>query len=222
MVEASAARESIYQQFARVGKALASSKRLELIDVLAQGERTVEALAQAAALKITTASAHLQTMHQSGLVTNRKVGNRVYYRLAGTEVLDAFAAVQRVAHSQLAATERATREFLGDDEQAPVGRAELADILRTGPVVVVDVRGEEEFDAGHIDGALCLPFDRLTDHIGALPDDVEIVVYGRSAYCARPYAAVRLLRSKGKAARRLDGGLVEWLLERRPTIPTRA
>lgn len=211
-------KDAVFDQFARVGKALASPKRLELIDVLAQGERTVESLAQATALKLTTASAHLQTLRHGGLVASRKDGTRIYYRLASSEVARMFAAVRDVARMHLAETERAARNFLGEDGLEAVSREDLLERLRSGRYVLLDVRPPEEFAAGHIDGAMSIPLSELADRLSELSADVEVVAYCRGEYCVLSYDAVRLLRAKGRAARRLDGGMLEWQLERRPVM----
>jgi rhodanese-related sulfurtransferase len=208
-------KDAVFEQFARVGKALASPKRLELIDILAQGERTVEALAQASALKLTTASAHLQTLRQGGVVVSRKEGTRIYYRLAGEEVLQAFVAIRSVAAKLLAETERAAHDFLGEDGVEAVDRSDLLERVRSKRCVLIDVRPESEFAAGHIEGAQSIPLEQLTDRLAELPADVEVVAYCRGEYCVLSYDAVRLLRSKGRPARRLDGGMIEWRLERR-------
>lgn len=208
-------KDAVFEQFARVGKALASPKRLELIDILAQGERTVESLAQATALKLTTASAHLQTLRQGGLVASRKDGTRIYYRLASEEVLAAYAAVRSVAAKQLAETERAARDFLGEDGVEAVDRGELLERVRSKRCVLIDVRPEAEFAAGHIEGALSIPLEQLSDRLADLPAELEVVAYCRGEYCVLSYDAVRLLRAKGRPARRLDGGMIEWRLERR-------
>ncbi|QXV56956.1 metalloregulator ArsR/SmtB family transcription factor [Amycolatopsis sp. TNS106] len=208
-------KDAVFEQFARVGKALASPKRLELIDVLAQGERTVESLAQAASLKLTTASAHLQTLRQGGLVTSRKEGTRIFYRLAGEEVLEAFVAVRKVAAKQLAETDRAARDFLGEDGVEAVSRNDLLERVRTKRCLLIDVRPPSEFAAGHIEGAQSIPLDQLSDRLAELPAEMEIVAYCRGEYCVLSYDAVRLLRAKGRPARRLDGGMIEWRLEQR-------
>lgn len=209
-------KDAVFEQFARVGKALASPKRLELIDILAQGERSVESLAQATSLKLTTASAHLQALRGGGLVASRKEGTRVFYRLASEKVIEVFAALRAVAVEHLAETDRATREFLGEDGVEAVGRTDLLDRVRTGRYVLLDVRPRAEFESGHIDGAVSVPLEELSDRLADLPADLEIVAYCRGQYCVLSYDAVRLLRAKGRPARRLDGGMLEWLLERRP------
>ena len=210
-------KEALFEQFALVAKSLASAKRIDLLDVLAQGERTVEALAQATGLKLTTASAHLQTLRHGGLVTSRKDGTRIYYRLAGDDVARLYTCIREVARRQLAQTERAAREFLGEDDLEPVGREELCDRIRSGAVFLVDVRPEEEFAAAHIEGAVSVPLAELADRMRELPSDLEVVAYCRGEYCVLAYDAVRLLRAKGRRARRMAGGMLEWRIEGRPT-----
>lgn len=209
-------KEALFEQFALVAKSLASAKRIDLLDVLSQGERTVEALAQATGLKLTTASAHLQTLRHGGLVTSRKDGTRIYYRLAGDDVTRLYVGIREVARRHLAETERAARDFLGEDELEPVGRDELCDRIRSGAVVLVDVRPEEEFAAAHIEGAVSVPLAELADKVRELPTDLEVVAYCRGEYCVLAYDAVRLLRAKGRRARRLVGGMLEWRIEGRP------
>lgn len=210
-------KEALFEQFALVAKALASAKRMDLLDVLSQGERTVEALAQATGLKLTTASAHLQTLRHGGLVSSRKDGTRIYYRLAGDDVARLYVCMREVAGRHLAQTERAAREFLGEDEVEPVGRNELCDRIRSGAVMLVDVRPDEEFATAHIDGAISIPLAALADRVQELPADLEVVAYCRGEYCVLAYDAVRLLRSMGRPARRMAGGMLEWRIEGRPT-----
>lgn len=213
-------KDALFEQLARVGKALASPKRLELLDVLAQSERSVESLAQATALKLTTASAHLQALRQGGLVQTRKDGARIYYRLAGGDVAQLYLHLRDVAKSHLAETERAASEFLGEDDVEAVGRDDLLDRIRQGQVVLIDVRPRLEFDAGHIEGAISMPLTELCDRLSELPEDLEVVAYCRGEYCFLAYEAVRRIRAKGRQARRLDGGMLEWRLEERPMEET--
>ncbi|HEX6521477.1 MAG TPA: metalloregulator ArsR/SmtB family transcription factor [Streptosporangiaceae bacterium] len=210
-------KEALFEQFALVAKSLASAKRMDLLDVLSQGERTVEALAQATGLKLTTASAHLQTLRHGGLVTSRKDGTRIYYRLAGDDVARLYVCLREVARRHLAETERAAKEFLGDDDLEPVGRDELCERIRSGGVFLVDVRPEAEFAAAHIEGAVSVPLAELADRVQELPGDLEVVAYCRGEYCVLAYDAVRLLRAKGRRARRMAGGMLEWRIEGRPT-----
>jgi len=210
-------KEALFDQFARVAKAMASPKRIELLDVLSQGERSVEALAQTTGLKLTTTSAHLQSLRHGGLVATRKQGTRIYYRLAGDDIARLYVSLRTVAVRHIAETERAAREFLGEDEVEAVGREELLDRVRSGSVVLIDVRPAEEFAAGHINGAVSLPLDEVCDWVKDLPLGTEIVAYCRGEYCVLAYDAVRLLRGRGLPARRMKGGMLEWMIEGRPT-----
>ncbi len=211
-------KDDLFEQFARVGKALASPKRLEMLDVLAQGERSVEALAQATALKLTTASAHLQALRQGGLVHSRKDGTRIFYRLASDAVARLYVSLRDVAVLHLAETERAAHAFLGDDDLEPVDRDALLSRIKKGKLVVLDVRPESEFEAGHIDGAVSIPLEDLYDRVAELPAGLEVVAYCRGEYCVLAYEAVRLLRARGTKAQRMHGGMLEWRLENRPVV----
>jgi len=210
-------KEALFEQFARVAKSLASPKRMEILDVLSQGERTVEALTRATGLKLTTASANLQILRHGGLVASRKEGTRIYYRLAGEDVARLYANVRDVARRHLAATERAARDFLGDDEAEAVDREELLERMRSGNVVLVDVRPDNEFAAAHIRDAVSIPLEELYGRVQELPAEIEVVAYCRGEYCVLAYDAVRLLRKQGLRARRLQGGMLEWMIEGRPT-----
>ena len=210
-------RDALFEQFARVAKALASPKRIELLDVLSQGERSVEVLARATGLKLTTASAHLQSLRHGGLVSSRKEGTRIYYRLAGDDIARLYAFLCDVAKEHLAETERAARHFLGEDELEAVSRDELLKRLKAGNVILIDVRPRQEFAAAHIRGATSLPLEDLCDHVQELPPDIDVVAYCRGEYCVLAYDAVRMLRENGRRARRLQGGMLEWKIEGRPT-----
>lgn len=205
------AKTALFDQFARVGQALASGKRLELLDLLAQGERTVDGLAQAAGLELTTASSHLQTLKRANLVATRKDGTRVHYRLAGSDVAELFAQVRAVANRNLPDVEAARRAFLGEDTE-DIGPAELLRRASAGEVTVIDVRPRVEYAAGHIPGAVSVPLEELPELLGQFPPDQEIVAYCRGAYCVLAYDAVRLLTSHGRSARRLTEGMLEWRL----------
>jgi rhodanese-related sulfurtransferase/DNA-binding transcriptional ArsR family regulator len=206
-----AAKNALFDQFARVGKALASGKRLELLDLLAQGERTVDALARASELGLSSASAHLQTLKAANLVTTRREGTKIYYRLAGTDVARLLALVRAVASTHLPDVEAAASAYLGPDTEQ-VTRAELLERIQTGKVTVIDVRPHEEYAAGHIPAALSFPLDDLADHLAELPDDHDIVAYCRGAYCVLAHEAVRLLTDYGRSAMRLADGMLEWRL----------
>jgi rhodanese-related sulfurtransferase len=205
------AKTALFEQFARVGKALGSGKRLELLDLLAQGERTVEALARAAELRLSTASAHLQTLKQAGLVTTRREGTKIYYRLAGVDVAALYALVRGVAGAHLSDVEAARAAYLGPDTEH-VTREELLERVRFGEVTVLDVRPAEEYAAGHIPGAVSIPLDELAERLADLPVDQEVVAYCRGAYCVLAHDAVRLLAAQGRPARRLADGMLEWRL----------
>jgi DNA-binding transcriptional ArsR family regulator/rhodanese-related sulfurtransferase len=208
-----ARKAELFEQLARVGKALGSGKRLELLDLLAQGERTVEALARVAGLGLSTASAHLQTLKQAGLVAIRRDGTRIHYRLAGPDVADLYARLRDVAAIHVADVDVARRAYLGSDRAVEeIGRAELLRRAKAGDVVVLDVRPTEEYAAGHIPGALSVPVDHLADRIGELPAAVEVVAYCRGRFCVFAHDAVRLLTTHGRAARRLEDGMLEWRL----------
>jgi rhodanese-related sulfurtransferase len=213
-----APKDALFEQFARVGKALASPKRLEMLDVLTQGERSVDSLAKATSLKLTTASAHLQILRQGGLVVTRKEGTRIFYQLASPEVATLYVGLRNVARENLAETERAAKAYLGADAIEAVSRDTLLDRIRSGKLVLLDVRPEAEFAAGHIDGAISIPLDELYDRVSELPRRLEVVAYCRGEYCVLAYEAIRLLRAKGMRARRLDGGMLEWKLEQRPFV----
>jgi rhodanese-related sulfurtransferase len=208
-----ARKAELFEAFAQVGKALASPKRLELLDLLAQGERSVELLARRAGLGLTTASNHLQVLRQSGLVATRKEGTKVYYRLAGDDVAALWSQLRDVASAHLADVDRARAAYLGDgeaDDVADVTRDELLRRLEIGDVTVIDVRPGEEYTAGHIPGASSLPLDELADRLAELPQDTTIVAYCRGAYCVMAHDAVRRLRTEGLHAVRLTDGMLEW------------
>jgi len=205
-------KNELFDQFARVGKALGSGKRLELLDLLAQAERDVASLAAATGLGITTASAHLQTLRRANLVTTRRDGTRILYRLAGRDVAELLARLREVARSHLPDVEAARATYLGADGGQPVTRDELERLARTAQVTVIDVRPREEYAAGHIPGAVSIPLDELAERLAELPDDGRIVAYCRGAYCVLAHDAVRVLAAHGRDATRLADGMLEWRL----------
>lgn len=207
-----AAKTELYEAFATSGKALSSGKRLELLDLLAQGERTVDALATAAGLNLTTASAHLQTLKQAGFVRTRRDGVRIHYRLAGDDVAQLFALLRKVAETHRADVASARAAYLGDDGSAEVTAQALAEHVEAGGTIVLDVRPAEEYRAGHIPGALSIPLEELTDRISEISSDLDVVVYCRGEYCVIAYDAVRLLNDRGHRALRLHDGMLEWRL----------
>ncbi|MBA3742031.1 ArsR family transcriptional regulator [Sporichthya sp.] len=204
-------KDALFEAIALMGKAFASPRRLELLELLAQGARTVETLAQASEQSTANASQHLQALHAAGLVTRERDGTRVRYALAGDDALRLWLALRDVSAARLAEVERAARDYVGADVEA-IGQLELRDRLRRGDVVLVDVRPTEEYAAGHIDGAQSIPLDQLRQRLDELGLDREIVAYCRGPFCAYAHVAVRQLRTAGRCARRLDGGWPEWRL----------
>jgi rhodanese-related sulfurtransferase/DNA-binding transcriptional ArsR family regulator len=217
-----AAKTALFDEFARVAKALASGRRIELVDVLANGERTVEALAGEVGLSVANTSQHLQILRQAGLVGSRRQGTSVHYRLAGPEVFELWRTLRTLAASRLAEVERLAVAYLGGrDDLEPVTREELARRLKDGDdLVVLDVRPAAEYAAGHLPGAVSIPVGELRRRLAELPADREVVAYCRGPYCAFAHEAVELLRDEGFAARRLEDGLPEWQAARLAVIGT--
>jgi rhodanese-related sulfurtransferase/DNA-binding transcriptional ArsR family regulator len=207
-----AAKTALFDAFAGVGKALASGRRIELLDVLANGERSVEALARQVGLSVANTSQHLQLLRQAGLVATRRDGTSVYYRLAAPEVFELWRALRSLAASRVAEVERLAAAYLGQrDGLEPVTREELARRLRDGEdLVVLDVRPGEEHQAGHLPGAVSIPIGELRRRLQELPRDREIVAYCRGPFCAFAHEAVAVLRQESFHARRLEDGLPEW------------
>jgi rhodanese-related sulfurtransferase len=205
-------KRALFDEFGRIGKALASGRRIELLDVLANGERTVEAVAGEVGLSVANTSQHLQILRQAGLVTTRREGTSIHYRLAGPEVFELWRTLRTLAGAQLVEVERLAAAYLGArDELEPVTRQELARRLDDGDrLVVLDVRPAAEHAAGHLPGAVSIPVGELRRRLTELPGDREIVAYCRGPYCAFAHEAVALLRQEGFSARRLEDGLPEW------------
>ena len=206
------------REFARLAGALANPHRVELLDLLAQGERSVEALATEAAMSVSLASAHLRALRLSRLVETRRDGPRVLYRLAGDEVYALLGSLRAAARARLPEIHDAAARYLADhDGIEPVTREELVRRVRDGRAVVIDVRPAVEYRAGHIRGAVSVPLQELEDRLGELPDGAEIVAYCRGPYCLYASTAVAELRRRGFAARRLVDGFPEWRLAGLPT-----
>jgi rhodanese-related sulfurtransferase/DNA-binding transcriptional ArsR family regulator len=204
-------KQAVYEQFARIGKALSSPARLELLELLAQGERTVDTLAQLSGLAVANTSQHLQHLRRAGLVEARKEGLYVHYRLRGDEVVHLVGAVQVTGQAYLAEVDKLLREFfLKKDELEPLDAGELLERSRRRLVTVIDVRPPEEFAAGHLPGAINIPIDDLKQRLGELPRRKEVIAYCRGPYCLMSFDAVVLLRTRGYKARRLEAGLPEW------------
>jgi len=201
-------KDAIYEQFARIGKAVSSPKRLELLDLLCQGPRTVEILAQESSLTVANASQHLQVLRATRLVEAEKEGLFVSYRLADQAVCEFFHAMRVLAESRLAEVEQIKRRFLeGREGMEPVDREALLELIRKGAVTVLDVRPVEEYSAGHIPDAISIPLKELKHHLAELPRDKEIVAYCRGPYCVLSIEAVEMLRAKGFNAIRLEEGI---------------
>ena len=204
-------RDSIYEQFSRIGKAVSSPKRLELLDLLCQGESTVETLTKKSGLTVANASQHLQVLRAARLVEAEKVGLFVTYRLADQMVCEFFRSMRVLAENRLAEVELIKRQFLeGREGMEPVDRDALLKSVREGAVTVLDVRPYEEYRAGHIPGAISVPLKALELRLSNLPRDQEIVAYCRGPYCVLAVQAVELLRSKGFHALRLEEGIQDW------------
>jgi rhodanese-related sulfurtransferase/DNA-binding transcriptional ArsR family regulator len=204
-------KRDLFGQFARIGKALASGKRLEMLEFLAQGERSVEQLARLAGLSVANTSQHLQQLRQVGLVTARKEGLYVFYRIAGNGIVRLLAALRAVGEEHLADVDRLVRIFRDSkDDLEPVPAKELWQRVRQGLVTVLDVRPPEEYAQGHIRGALNVPVAELKKRLHQIPAGQEVVAYCRGPYCLLAYEAVRVLRKQGIQARRLEDGYPEW------------
>jgi len=202
---------AIYEQFARIGKAISNPSRLELLDLLCQGPRTVEALANEANLGLANASQHLKALRAARLVEAEKGGLYVTYRLAGDQVCQFFRALHSLAETRLAEIREITRQFLEARQGLqPVDREQLLAKVRDGAVTVLDVRPPEEYRAGHLPGALSIPLKELERRLSELPCDREIVAYCRGPYCVLAVEAVEMLRARGFAAFRLEDGVPDW------------
>jgi rhodanese-related sulfurtransferase len=200
-------KDRIYEQFARIGKALASPRRLEILDLLAQREWSVEELAEATDASVASTSHHLQKLKAARLVTGRREGSYVHYGLARPEVAELWRAVREVGELRLAEIDRVVEEFLDRPEELePVGLDELRDRFETADVLLLDVRPADEYRAGHVDGARSVPVTDLEDYLERLPRDREVVAYCRGPYCVFSDEVVAELRERGFRARRLDAG----------------
>jgi rhodanese-related sulfurtransferase len=218
-MERRAAKDELFDAFAAAAKALGNGRRAEILDVLAQGERSVDELAHEIGQSVANTSRHLQVLAYSGLVRSRRAGARVFYRPASDRVVDLWSAVRDVASEHVARVDVLADAYLGDRSRIEqVGIAELRTRLAEGSVVLLDVRPRAEYRAGHLPGAVSMPIDELPDALDALPDG-EVVAYCRGPYCVYADDAVRLLRARGRLARRLDVGVPEW---RRAGLPVAA
>ncbi|MDH5368720.1 MAG: metalloregulator ArsR/SmtB family transcription factor [Gammaproteobacteria bacterium] len=204
-------KSDLFTQFARVGKALSNANRLELLEFLAQGSRSVESLAKVAKLSIANTSQHLQQLRQSGLVTSRKEGLKVYYSISGDDVINLLDSLRDVAERHLSDVDKLVNTYLtAKDNLDPIPAAELLERVKQDLVTVLDVRPKEEFKAGHVQGAINVPMDELEQHLKQLNPSQEIVAYCRGPHCILAFDAVAQLREKGFRARRLEHGYPEW------------
>ncbi len=204
-------KHDLFVQFARVGKALSNANRLALLEFVAQGARSVEQLAKVSGLSMANASQHLQELRQAGLVTARKEGLRVYYELSGHDVIELLDVIRRVAEDRIAEVQKLVRTYLTTkDALEPIAAKELLGRVHKGLVTVLDVRPSEEYQAGHLPGAVNIPLSEIEGRLGKLPKNKEIVAYCRGPYCVLAFEAVARLRKKGLKARRLEDGFPEW------------
>jgi len=214
-------KEALFEAIAMMGKAFASPVRLELLDLLAQAPRTVEQLAHASQQSTANTSQHLQALHAAGMVARERDGTRVRYAIAGDDALRLWLALRDASVAQLAEVERAARDYLGPAVET-IDRGELIARLGRGEAILIDVRPDEEYAAGHIDGARSIPLDELEERLAELPGDREVVAYCRGPFCAYAHEAVRRLQATGRAARRLEEGWPDWRLADKPSKPIRA
>lgn len=204
-------KDALFDGFAEVAKALASGRRAELVDVLEQGERHVEQLAAEIGQTVANTSFHLRALANAGLVTTRRDGIRIYYRLTSERVGQLWEALRDVAGAHHARMDQLTEAYIGDrDELEHVGWDELSRRLADGDVILIDVRPTAEYEAGHITGARSIPFESLEELLSGLPGDIEVVAYCRGPYCLLADDAVQYLNRQGLPARRLEGGFPQW------------
>lgn len=210
-------KSDLFTQFARVGKALSNANRLELLEFLAQGSRSVESLANVAKLSIANTSQHLQQLRQSGLVTSRKEGLKVYYSLSGDDVIALLDTLRGVAERHISDIDKLVNTYLtAKDNLDPIPADELIERVKQDLVTVLDVRPKEEFEAGHVRGAINIPIEELEEHLKQFNPSQEIVAYCRGPHCILAFDAVAKLREKGFKARRLENGYPEWKIAGHP------
>ncbi len=206
-------KHALFAQFARIGKALSNPNRLEIIEFLAQGERSVDTLASISGLSVANTSQHLQQLRQAGLVETRKEGQRVFYRLSGNDVVSLLDAVRQVADRHLTDVSNLVNTYLtAKDDMEPIANDELMKRVKMGDVTILDVQPPDEYAAGHLPGAINVPLNELPEHLLGLKTGKEIVAYCRGPYCVLSYDAVALLRESGVSARRMQAGYPEWKL----------
>ena len=223
MVSSASPKRAVFEQFAVVAQALANGRRVELIELVAQGERSVDALARLSGLSITNASQHLHLLRRAGLVVARRAGKQVLYRLADRDVVDLLTAVRHTAGRGVAEIDKIVQSYFHQrDSLEPVSHDQLAERLRDGLVTLIDVRPGDEFAAGHIPGAVSIPLDELERRLDELPTDRTVVAYCRGPFCVFAFEAVAMLRILGYDARRLADGYPQWWAAGRPVAATAA
>ena len=211
MTQEQSPKHQLYEQFAQVAKALSHPHKLELLELLAQGERNVEALAKVAGFSVANTSRHLQHLRRAGLIASHKEGLYVFYRLAGDDVIDLLRSLRRTGQRHISDVNDVILGYFNDrDNLEAVSRQELLRRSEDGLVTVLDVRPSEEYELGHIPGALNIPLDEIKQHLSTLPKDQEIIAYCRGEYCVLAFEAVAALRKNGFTARRLEEGYPEW------------
>lgn len=210
-------KKDLFAQFALVGKSLSNGNRLEILEFLAQGERSVEELASVSGLTVANTSQHLQGLRRSGLVTSRSEGQKAYYRLTDYKVVELMSVMRSIAESNLGEINRLVSNYLvNKDDLEPISHEELLKRARKGSVTVIDVRPQEEYSSGHVPHAINVPLSELKKTISTLPKSKEVIAYCRGPYCLLAFEAVAQLRSKGYKARRLQDGFPEWKLAGHP------
>ncbi len=204
-------KQDLFTQFARVGKAMSNGNRLELLEFIAQGERSVDELAKVSGLSVANTSQHLQQLRQAGLIASTKKGLKVFYRLSGDDVIDLFNSLQNVAERHLADVQQLVNTFLTvKDDLEPIPATELLDRIKDGLVTVLDVRPPEEYQSGHVPGAINVPLSELEAHFSQLDTQQEVVAYCRGPHCVLAFDAVEKLRQNGIKAHRMEDGFPEW------------
>lgn len=204
-------KQELFTQFARVGKAMSNGNRLELLEFIAQGERSVDELAKISGLSVANTSQHLQQLKLAGLINCNKRGLKVFYHISGDEVIDLFNSLRNVAERHLADVQQLISTYLTvKDELEPIPATELLDRARDGLVTVLDVRPAEEYHSGHVPGSINIPLSQLEKHLGSLDKAHDIVAYCRGPHCVLAFDAVEKLRDKGFTAHRLEDGFPEW------------
>jgi len=204
-------KHDLFTEFARVGKALSNANRLELLEFLAQGRRNVDELAKISGLSVANTSQHLQHLRQAGLVIAQKQGLKVYYKLSGDDVIELTASLRNVAQRHIAEVDRLIHTVLdAKDELEAIPRTELIERLKLGTVTLIDVRPVEEYEAGHVSGAINIPIDELDKKLDSLPHDKEVIAYCRGPHCVLAFDAVDKMRKSGLKARRMEDGFPEW------------